>query len=180
MNEVRKKRRRINIYEIVVFAMLGTVMFCSKIIMELLPNIHLLGMFTIVFTIVYRFKALIPIYIYVVMNGVYSGFSVWWVPYTYIWTILWGLAMLVPPRLPRTLKCIIYPILCGLHGFAFGILYSPAQAILFGMDLNQMVAWIIAGLPFDIIHGFGNLAAGCLIVPLSELLKKLSKNAYRL
>ena len=48
------------------------------------------------------------------------------------------------------------------------------------MDLNQMVAWIIAGLPFDIIHGFGNLAAGFLIVPLSELLKKLSKNAYRL
>ena len=114
------------------------------------------------------------------MNGVYAGFSIWWVPYTYIWTILWGLAMLVPQRLPRIAKCIIYPILCGLHGFAFGILYSPAQAILFGMDLKQMIAWIIAGLPFDVIHGIGNLAAGCLIVPLSELLKKLSKNAYRL
>jgi len=48
------------------------------------------------------------------------------------------------------------------------------------MDIKQMIAWIIAGLPFDVIHGIGNLAAGCLIVPLSELLKKLSKNAYRL
>ena len=51
----------------VIFAMLGTLMFCSKIILEVLPNIHLLGMLTMVYTIVYRRKALIPIYIYVFM-----------------------------------------------------------------------------------------------------------------
>ena len=175
------RRRKIkNVYEMVVFAMLGSLMFCSKIFMEALPNIHLLGMFTIVFTIVYRFKALIPIYIYVLMNGVYSGFSMWWVPYTYIWTVLWGLAMLVPPKTPRILKCIIYPLLCALHGLAFGILYAPVQALMVGMNFEQMLAWIAAGLSFDILHAVGNFAAGFLIVPLSELIIKLSKNAYRL
>ena len=42
------------IREMVIFAMLGTVMFCSKIILEVLPNIHLRGMLTMVYTIVYR------------------------------------------------------------------------------------------------------------------------------
>ena len=179
MEIAKKLRRSARIYEMVIFAMLGTLMFCSKIIMEVAPNIHLLGMFTIVFTLVYRVKALIPIYIYVVLNGVYAGFSMWWVPYTYIWTILWGLTMLLPKHLPRLAQQIAYPILCGLHGFAFGMLYAPAQAVMFGLDFEQMVAWIVAGLPFDYIHGIGNFAAGLLIVPLTELLRKLSRMYMR-
>ena len=61
--------------EMTVFAMLGAVMYCSKIVMEWAPNIHLLGMFTITFTIVYRMKALIPIYVYVLLNGFFAGFQ---------------------------------------------------------------------------------------------------------
>lgn len=157
----------------IVFAMLGTLMFCSKVIMEALPNIHLLGMLTMVYTIVFRKKALIPIYIYVFINGLYAGFTVWWVPYLYIWTILWGITMLLPRKMPKKVACIVYPIVCGLHGLSFGTLYAPAQALLFGMDFKQMIAWIIAGLPWDAIHGLGNLAAGILVLPLSEFLRKL-------
>ena len=157
----------------IVFAMLGTLMFCSKVIMEALPNIHLLGMLTMVYTIVFRRKALIPIYVYVFINGLYAGFTVWWVPYLYIWTILWGITMLLPRKMPKKVACIVYPIVCGLHGLAFGTLYAPAQALLFGMDFKQMVAWIIAGLPWDAIHGLGNLAAGILVLPLSAFLRKL-------
>ena len=153
--------------------MLGTLMFCSKVIMEALPNIHLLGMLTMVYTIVFRKKALIPIYVYVFINGLYAGFTVWWIPYLYIWTILWGITMLLPRKMPKKVACIVYPIVCGLHGLAFGTLYAPAQALLFGMDFKQMVAWIIAGLPWDAIHGLGNLAAGILVLPLSEFLRKL-------
>ena len=159
--------------EIVLFAMLGALMFCSKIIMEALPNIHLLGMLTMVYTVVFRVKALVPIYVYVMLNGVYAGFSIWWLPYVYIWTILWGITMLLPRRMPKKAACVVYPIICGLYGFAFGTLYAPAQAMMFGMNFEQMLAWIIAGLPFDAIHGVGNLVAGLLIVPLSELLKRL-------
>jgi energy-coupling factor transport system substrate-specific component len=38
-----------------------------------------------------------------------------------------------------------------------------------------MLAWIVAGLPFDLMHGIGNLFAGLLILPLSELLLKLER-----
>ena len=156
-----------------VFAMLGTLMFLSKILMEVLPNIHLLGMFTMICTIVYRKKALIPLYIYVLINGLYGGFTMWWVPYLYVWTILWGITMLLPKNMPKKIACIVYPVVCGLHGIAFGALYAPAQALMFGFDFKQTIAWIIAGLPFDALHGVGNLLAGMLILPLSELLKKI-------
>jgi len=160
----------------VVFAMLGTLMFTSKILMEFLPNVHLLGALTITYTVVFRLKALIPIYIYVLLNGLYAGFSMWWVPYTYIWTLLWALAMLIPKKIPKKLAAVIFPLLCGIHGFAFGTLYSPAQALMFGFNTKQMIAWIVAGLPWDLIHGFSNLVMGLLILPLSTLLERLMKS----
>ena len=159
--------------------MLGALMFVSKIAMEALPNLHLLGVLTIVYTIVFRFKALIPIYIYVLMNGVFAGFNMWWVPYLYIWTLLWGGAMLIPRKLPVWAKCIVYPALCSLHGFLYGILYAPAQAIMFGLNFEQTVAWVIAGAGFDLIHGVGNFCLGFLIYPLSELLFKLSRGRIK-
>ena len=153
--------------------MLGTVMFCSKILMEVLPNIHLLGMLTISYTVVFRRKALWPIYVYVMLNGLYAGFNMWWVPYLYIWTILWAITMLLPRKMPRWAQCIVYPVVCSAHGIAFGALYAPAQALMFGMNFEQTVAWILAGLPFDALHGIGNVFVGLLIVPMCDLLRKL-------
>lgn len=163
------------IFELVLFAMLGALMFSSKIIMEVLPNIHLLGMFVITFTLVFRAKALIPIYINVFLVGLYGGFNLWWVPYLYIWTVLWALAMLIPKKTPRWLLYVICPVLCSLHGFAYGILYAPAQALLFNLNFEQTLAWIASGAVFDIIHGVGNFFAGFLVVPLSTLMRQLLK-----
>lgn len=153
--------------------MLGTLMFCSKIVMEPLPNIHLLGMFTMVFTITFRKKALMPIYVYALITGIYAGFSMWWIPHLYIWTVLWGITMLLPKKMPKKFACIVYPFICALHGLAFGTLFAPTQALFFGFNFKQTIAWIISGLPWDAIHAVGNLCTGLLIVPLSELLKKV-------
>lgn len=161
--------------DVIVFAMLGTIMFISKILMEALPNIHFVGMLTMVYTLVYRKKGLIPIYVYVFLNGIYAGFSPWWIPYLYLWTILWGVTMLLPKNMKPKVAVPVYAAVCSLHGLFFGTLYAPAQAIMFGLSFKAMIAWIIAGLPYDAIHAAGNLAAGLLIVPLSEALKKAHK-----
>lgn len=161
------------IRKLVLFAMFGALMFTSKIVMETLPNIHLLGALTMIFTIVYRFEALIPIYVYVILNGLYSGFSPWWVPYCYIWTILWAVTMLLPRRMPKWLKAPVYMTVCALHGLAFGTLYAPLQALMYGLGWKGMLAWIASGFPFDVIHAIGNLVTGTLIVPLSAVLLKL-------
>lgn len=157
--------------EITVFAMLGAVMYASKILMELAPNIHLLGVFTIAFTVVYRKKALYPIYIYVILNGIFSGFAAWWVPYLYVWAILWGVIMLLPEKMPGKIRPVVYMTVCAAHGFLFGTMYAPAHAIMFGMNFQGMLSWIIAGLPWDFLHGISNFFCGILIVPIINVLR---------
>ena len=170
---VQKKRRLL--FELTLFPMLGVIMFCSKLLMEALPNIHLVGMLTVLYTVVFRSRALIPVYIYVFLTGLYMGFDVWWIPNLYIWTVLWAITMILPKNMPRAAAIVVYSIICGLHGFLYGTLYAPAQALFFGLNFEQTVAWIIAGIPFDILHGVGNTIFGCFVYPLAEIIKKIMK-----
>ena len=170
------KNGKLTIREMAVFAMLGALMYASKMIMEVAPNVHLLGVFTIAFTVVYRKKALYPIYTYVLLNGIFCGFATWWIPYLYLWAVLWGATMLLPKRIPEKLRPLVYMLLCAAHGFLFGTLYAPAQALLYGLSFQKMIAWIIIGLPWDFVHGVSNFFCGILIVPIVKILTFLEKN----
>ena len=167
---------KLTIREMAIFSMLGALMYASKVIMEWAPNIHLLGVFTIAFTVVYRAKALYPIYIYVLLNGIFAGFGTWWIPYLYIWAVLWGITMLLPKKMPKPVAVVVYSLVNALHGYGFGILYAPAQALLFGLNFKGMLAWIVAGFPFDMIHGTSNLICGLLIVPIVLVLQQLERS----
>ena len=151
--------------------MLGALMYASKMITEVLPNIHLLGIFVTAFTIVYRKKALYPIYTFVLLIGVLNGFNMWWIPYLYLWTLLWGAVMLLPKEMPKKIRPFVYMAVCSAHGFLYGTLYAPAQALMFGLDFEGMIAWIIAGIPWDIVHGVGNFFGGILILPIVKVLR---------
>jgi len=176
-----KKRRPAfgYLFEIVLFAMLGSMMFALQLVMEALPNIHLTAMFVITFTVVFRWRALFPIYVYIVLIGVRWGFGLSWIPYLYVWTLLWGAAMLLPKNMSEKNAKIVYPATGFLHGIFFGTLYAPAHALLFGFSLRQTILWIIQGIPWDLVHAFGNLAACMLVLPLVKLLRKLLKTVPR-
>lgn len=167
--------KKLTIRELTVFGMLGALMYASKLILEFAPNIHLLGGFIIAFTVVYRKKALYPIYTFVLLTGMLGGFAAWWIPYLYIWTVLWGMTMLLPTDLSGPVRPIVYMVLNACHGFLFGVLYAPAQAVMFGLSFEKMIAWIIAGFPFDLIHGISNFFCGLLIVPMIHVLNRLER-----
>ena len=165
---------KLTIREICVFGMFGALIYGSKVIMEFAPNVHLIGVFLVSLTVVYRQKALYPLYVFVFLTGLFNGFNTWWVPYLYIWTILWGMTMLIPQKLPAKVRYVIYPIVCALHGFLYGTLYAPFQAFAFGMSFEATIAWIIAGLPWDAVHGVSNLVCGSiLIAPFILIMRKL-------
>lgn len=168
---------KLTIRETAVFGMLGALMYVSKVIMEIAPNVHLLGVFTIAITVVYRKKALYPIYTYVILNGIFCGFATWWIPYLYVWTVLWAVTMALPKKMPKKFQPIIYMAVNACHGFLFGTLYAPAQAILYGLSPEGMLAWIAAGLPWDFVHGVSNFFCGALIVPLVHVLRRLERNS---
>lgn len=155
--------------------MMGTLMYISKALMEFLPNVHLIATFIAVFTIVYRAKALFPIYVFVFLTGLMNGFNTWWIPYLYIWAVLWGALMLLPKSIPNKIKPFVYMGICALHGLLYGTLYAPFQAFFYGLSFKGMIAWIVAGLPWDAVHAAGNLVTGTLIIPLAKLLENIEK-----
>lgn len=174
------KTVRLTVFDIVAFGLLGAMMFAGDVLMEWAPNVHFVGVLLVATTVVYRAKALFPLYIYVFLSGLFGGFSTWWIPYLYIWTVLWGMAMLIPQRLPNKAAPFVYAAVCGLHGLLFGTLYAPMQALLFGLPWESVPAWIAAGLPFDAIHAVGNTVGGLLLIaPIIAVLRLARNVAYR-
>lgn len=163
---------KLSVKNIAVFGMLGALMYASKLVMDVLPNIHLLGVFLVAITLVYRRKALYPLYIFVLLTGLFGGFGMWWLPYLYIWLPLWGAVMLLPDLTGKKFAPLVYMCVSAAHGFLYGTLYAPAQALLFGLDFRGMLAWIAAGLPFDMIHGVSNFICGALILPLAKVIRR--------
>ena len=162
-----------------VFAMFAAMMYAGRFVMQALPNIHPVGMLVMVLTVVYRVYALIPLYLYVLLEGLLSGFSAWWVPYLYIWTVLWGMTMLIPKKIPPKIAAFVYPLVCALFGMCYGTLYAPMQVLLFFHGKWEMMwPWIVAGLPFDATHAAGNLCMGLLVLPLSKAIALL-RTKYR-
>lgn len=167
---------KLSVRDIALFAMLGALMFVSKKVMEFLPNIHLVAVLIVAITVVYRARALYPLYLYVLLDGVGAGFGTWWVPYLYIWTVLWAVTMLLPRRMSPAVAAVVYATVCGMHGLLFGVLYAPAQALFFGLSFNATLTWIAAGFPFDAIHGVSNFIGGALLIlPLVKAMRRVQQ-----
>ena len=85
--------------------------------------------------------------------------------------------MLLPKKMPDKIALFVYPFLCGFHGLIYGILYAPGQALLFGLDLKEMLTWIALGASFDAVHAVSNFCVGFLVLPMSKALIKMKKSS---
>jgi len=157
--------------KLILMTIFGVLMYLSQLLLAALPNIHMIALFITVLTVVYRKWALISVYTYAFLNGMYGIYVL--IPYLYVWTILWGMVMLLPKNMKPRIAIIVYSLICGLHGILFGVLYAPAQALLFGFTLEQTFAWIAYGLPYDAMHCAGNIVFSLLSSPLITLLRRL-------
>lgn len=166
---------KLSIREICLFSILGVVMYASRIALSMLPNIHLLAFFIMSFTAVYRKRALYIVYVYVLIEGIMSGFALWWIPYLYLWTILWAVGMLF---LRKESKWYIFSIIGLLHGITFGIMYAPFQMMMFNFSFQQIIAWILAGLPWDVTHGISNAIIAILCPSFIKLITRLEKERW--
>jgi energy-coupling factor transport system substrate-specific component len=149
-------------------------MFALKIALAWLPNIHFGALLIIVYTLVFRHKALYIIYVYVLLEIMVFGFNpMWSVSYLYVWTILAGLTWLL-----RSMDSPLgWAVLSGAFGLSFGALTAPPHVLLmFGPDqfFSAFITYWVAGIPFDLAHCAGNFAIClCLWKPLKKLLTNL-------
>lgn len=137
--------------------------------MSYLPNIEPVSLFVMLFAVVFGWKALYPIYLYVLMEILLYGVNFWNINYLYIWTILAMAAMLMR----RLQNPIWWALLSGLFGLAFGLLCSPVYMVV-GGSVSYGIRWWLSGLAFDIPHAIGNFViALVLFYPMRKLLQKL-------
>ncbi len=164
-------KRTDRLRKLILLTIFGSLMYLSQLLMAALPNIHMIALFITIITVVYRKWALVSIYVYAFLNGMYGIYVL--IPYLYVWTILWAVIMLLPRKTKPNIAVIIYSVVCGLHGIMFGVLYAPAQALLFGFSFEQTVAWVAYGLPYDLLHCIGNIVLSTFAYPLIKLLLRL-------
>ncbi len=81
------------LFEMVLMPILLGVIFVSKMAMAGIPNIEPVSLLIIAFTIVFGWRALIPVYIYVGLEILIWGPGLWNLMYFYIWLILVALTM---------------------------------------------------------------------------------------
>ncbi len=155
--------------ELVVLGLSTALLFAVQIILAPFPNIELVSLLVVLYTRRFRYKTLLIIYAFVLLEGAFYGFGFWFINYMYIWAILWGAAMLLS-SMRGTLG---WALLLTGYGLAFGTLCSPPY--LFVGGLEAMLAYILAGIPFDLLHAAGNLAvAAVLFKPLDSLMERLN------
>lgn len=147
---------------------MGVMLFVSKEVIAFLPNIELVSLLTILFTIVFGKKVFGALAVFVFLQGIYYGFGTWWISYLYVWPILVGLSYLF-----RRMKSVWgWAVLSALYGLSFGALC--AIIYLFIASPTYAFAYFIAGIKFDLIHCAGNFIVLLLLFkPLRIVLEKV-------
>jgi len=70
-----------------VLALMAALIFGTKVALAGIPNVNLNSVLIILTVVFFGWKALYTVYVYVLLEGLVFGFSVWWVGYLYIWFV---------------------------------------------------------------------------------------------
>lgn len=74
--------------EIVTMGILSAVLLAAQVSLGFLPNIEIVTLLIIVYTLVLRKKVFFVIYVFVLLEGLIYGFGLWWLNYLYVWRSL--------------------------------------------------------------------------------------------
>lgn len=160
--------KTLSVRELVLFALLGAVMFAGKMAMAGLPNIEPVSLLVILYTLAFGRKALWSIYLYVALECVVWGLNTWSISYLYVWFLLY-----LASRLLRKMDSPLgWAVVSGSFGLFFGLLCTPVQLCIGGWA--YAVSWWISGIPFDLAHCGGNFAMALLLYrPCRRVLAEL-------
>ena len=136
--------------ELAVLGLLTALLFGGKLALAWLPNVEPVSLLVIVYTAVLGWRALLPLYAYVLLEVVTWGLNLWSVCYVYVWLILAGAAWL----LRRMESPLGWAVLSGAFGLCFGGLCALTYLAVGGWAFA--LSWWVQGIPFDVLHCAGN------------------------
>ncbi|NLY47709.1 MAG: hypothetical protein GX059_01615 [Clostridiales bacterium] len=161
--------------DIVIIGIMSAILIIAQVALSFIPNVELVSLLVILFSLLYGWKTLFIIYVFVLVEGLIYGFGIWWINYLYVWTILMLAAMLFK----KQRSPFFWAILSGTFGLIFGTLCSIPYLFIGGVPMA--VSQIISGIPFDVIHCVGNYAVTlALFNPLYRFLEWVNHKGQKL
>jgi len=160
---LKLQTRRLRLVELLILVLMGVLMYVSQVIMAPLPNIELVSFLIIITARRFSFKSLISVYVFAFLEIMTYGFHIWSINYLYVWAVL----ALIVISLRKIDNVVLYTIVSGIFGMAFGTLCSIPYFITGGISMG--VAYIISGISFDIPHCIGNIVlTAILYIPITK------------
>lgn len=162
------QRYKATIRRIVISGLLGAALVVAQVSLAFLPNIELVSLLLILFTLCIGRAVLAPLAIFILAEGLLYGFTMWWFNYLYVWPLLCLLAYLFhAQRSP-----LFWAMLSGAFGLCFGALCAIPYFFIGGA--STAFAYFISGLHFDLLHCAGNfIVAFTLFKPLYGVCERL-------
>lgn len=151
-----------------MFGVLGALTFALQVVMAPLPNIEPVSLLVMIFAAVFGWKCLYPVYVFVLMEILFYGISVWNLYYLYVWTVLaLGAILMRGQRQP-----LAWAMLSGVFGLFFGALCGIVDIFIGGFAYAG-AKWV-SGIPFDLLHCGGNFFIALIMFkPLRAVMEKL-------
>lgn len=154
--------------DLAIMGVMAAIAYLSQVVLSFLPNIELVTLLFILYTLVIGKKVFGVVYAFVFLEGITYGFGLWWINYLYVWTVLCLITLLFR----KQTSFVFWSVISGLFGMGFGALCSLPYFFISGP--TGAFAYWIAGIPSDITHSVGNIFI-CLILfkPLHYILTKI-------
>ena len=169
MRQPSRSAGKLSIRELCILSLMAALIFGTKVALASLPNVNLNAVLIILTVVFFGWKSLYTVYVYVLLEGLVFGFSVWWVGYLYVWAILVAVAMLFR----KNDSALFWAVIAGAFGLCFGLLmYLEWFAINGGWE-GFFAMWV-AGIPYDVTHCIGNFIFTLVLYrPLHTVMEKL-------
>ena len=139
------------IRRIVWIAAMTAILEVSKFALNAIANVELVTLLFMVFTKQFGWKdTMASAFLFALLESMWWGISIWTVTYFYVWPLLVIIAWFTR----KEESVLIQSCISGVYGLLFGLLCSLTTLVMSG--LNAALAWWIAGIPYDLIHGISN------------------------
>ena len=137
---------RLSAREICILALLGALIFATKYVLAAIPNVNLNTLLIILGVVFFGRKTLYSVAVYVLLEGLVFGFSLWWCSYLYAWPVVTLFVWLFR----KNDSALIWAVVAGLVGLFFG----PLMYILYLCVTGWRTAFAlwVAGIPYDLVH----------------------------
>lgn len=163
-----KSKTKITVRDIAITGMMIATIEVAKNALAFIPNVELVSLLVILFTLYFGKKILFVIPAFILLEGCIYGFGLWWIMYLYVWPLL----ALITYIMRKQESVWVWAIMSGSFGLAFGALCSIPYIVLSGP--KAAFAWWVSGIPFDILHCVSNFVL-CMVLfkPLSKVMRKM-------